>query len=151
MNQLPDLVIRRAELSDAASLAGLMTQLGYETRTAEMEMRLESILNNPGFETLVAVSSGKVCGMIGCFLQQSYEHNDVGARILALVVSEKMRRSGVGQQLVQAAENNWMSRNVTRITVNARFERKEAHEFYKKLGYTRNGFRFVKHLPLVAD
>ena len=41
--------------------------------------------------------------------------------------------------------------NIRRIAVNARFEREEVHEFYEKLGYTRNGFRFVKELPMPAD
>jgi GNAT superfamily N-acetyltransferase len=96
--------VRAAELSDAATLASLMCQLGYETRTAEMEMRLESILNDSRYQTLVAVSGGKVCGMIGCFFQHSYEHNDVGGRILALVVTTGMRGRGIGRALVRAAE-----------------------------------------------
>jgi hypothetical protein len=37
------------------------------------------------------------------------------------------------------------------VAVNTRFERKEAHEFYEKTGYTRNGFRFVKELPMPVD
>ena len=75
-----------------------MTELGYDTRAAEMEMRLESILRNPDYQTLVAVSGGKVCGMIGCIVQHSTNITIVGARILALVVAEKMRGSGVGQR-----------------------------------------------------
>ncbi len=151
MSQLSDLAIRRTELSDAASLAGLMTELGYETRTAEMEMRLESIVSNPDYQTLVAVRGGKVCGMIGSVVQHSYEHNDVGARILALVVAEEMRGLGVGRELVRAAENDFMARNISRVAVNTRLDRKRAHDFYERLGYVRNGFRFVKDLPVLAD
>jgi hypothetical protein len=44
-----------------------------------------------------------------------------------------------------------MARNIDRLAVNTRFEREEAHEFYEKLGYVRNGFRFVKNLPAGAD
>ncbi len=146
-----DLTIRRAELGDDAALARLMCELGYDTRTAEMKMRLESILDDSRYQTLVAVSGGTVCGMIGCFLQRSYEHNDVGGRILALVVTESMRGQGIGQELVHAAESDFVAKNINRIAVNTRFERKEAHEFYEKVGYVRNGFRFVKNLPAVAD
>ena len=42
-------------------------------------------------------------------------------------------------------------KNIRRVAVNTHFERKEAHEFYEKAGYTRNGFRFVKELPMPAD
>jgi GNAT superfamily N-acetyltransferase len=146
-----DLAIRGAETGDAAALADLMTQLGYPTRASEMEMRMEAICADKNYATFVAVSDGKVCGMIGTFTSYSYEHNSPSGRILALVVSEKVRGRGVGQALIAAAENHLAQKNIRRIAVNTRFERKEAHEFYEKVGYTRNGFRFVKELPMPAD
>ncbi len=146
-----DLTIRAAEAADAEALADLMTQLGYETRTSEMQMRMEAILSNKNYATFVAVNEGKICGMIGTFTCYTYEHNSPSARILALVVLEEMRGRGVGQALIAAAERDLAQRNIRRVAVDARFERKEAHEFYEKLGYTRNGFRFVKELPMPAD
>jgi ribosomal protein S18 acetylase RimI-like enzyme len=143
--------IRPAELSDAEVLAQLMGELGYETRASEMEMRLETILKNPSYQTLVSVSGGKVCGMIGCSAQHSYEHNNVGARILALVVSKSMRGQGVGKELVRAAENDLVAKNITRVALNTRFVREDAHKFYESLGYEKNGFRFVKTLAGTAD
>jgi len=146
-----DLTIRAAEAADIEALANLMTQLGYETRASEMQMRMEAILANKNYATFVAVSKGKVCGMIGTFTGYSYEHNSPSARILALVVSEKMRGCGVGCALIAAAEKDLAQKNIRRVAVNTRFERKEAHEFYEKAGYMRNGFRFVKELPMPAD
>src|SRR5438128_3449293 len=146
-----DVTIRDAETADAEALADLMTQLGYETRASEMEMRMEAIRVNKNYATFVAVSKGKVCGMIGTFTCYTYEHNSPSARILALVVSEKMRGRGVGRALIDAAEKDLARKNISRIAVNTRFERKDAHEFYEKLGYTKNGFRLVKELPMPAD
>jgi len=146
-----DVTVRAAEAADIEALAELMTQLGYETRASEMQMRMEAIRGDKHYATLVAVSKGKVCGMIGTFTCYSYEHNSPGGRILALVVSEKMRGRGVGRALVAAAEKDLAQKNISRVAVNTRFERKEAHEFYEKAGYKRNGFRFVKELPLPAD
>ena len=146
-----DLTIRAAELADAEVLAELMCELGYETRTADMEMRLEPILQDSRFQTFVAVNDGKVCGMIGCYCLASYEHNDVGGRIMALVVSGKMRGRGIGRALVATAENNFATKNIRRVAVDTRFERKDAHRFYEKLGYVSNGFRFVKNLAAAAD
>jgi len=146
-----DLAIRGAETGDAAALADLMTQLGYPTRASEMEMRMEAICADKNYATLVAVNDGIVCGMIGTFTSYSYEHNSPSGRILALVVSEKMRGRGVGRALIAAAENHLAQKNIRRIAVNTRFERKEAHEFYEKVGYTRNGYRFVKELLMPAD
>ena len=143
--------IRLVERSDATVLAELMTQLGYESRTAEMEMRLNSILSDSRYRTLVAAVNGKVCGMIGTFCHYSYEHNDPSVRILALVVEAQMRSQGVGQALIRAAETDLAERNITRLSVNTRMTRKRAHLFYERLGYEKNGFRYVKNLAPLAD
>ena len=146
-----DVAVRRAETGDAAALADLMTQLGYSTRTSEMEMRMEAIFADKNYATFVAVSDGKVCGMIGTSTRYVYEHNNVSAVIMALVVSYKMRGRGVGRALVAAAENELAQKNVRRVAVYSRFERTEAHEFYESVGYKKNGFRLVKELPMPAD
>jgi GNAT superfamily N-acetyltransferase len=146
-----DLTIRQAEAADVEALARLMGELGYETRVSEMQMRLEAIAQDPRYRTFVAVKAGKVCGMIGTLANFSYEHNDPGGRILALIVSESERGTGVGKKLIAAAENDFAQRNVRRIAVNTHLRRKEAHEFYESVGYTKTGFRFVKTLGLSAD
>jgi GNAT superfamily N-acetyltransferase len=99
----------------------------------------------------VAVRGEKVCGMIGTFCYYSYEHNDVGGRIIALVVEEGLRRQGIGGELVAVAENDFAQRNIMRVSLNARFARESAHTFYERLGYKRTGFRFTKTLSVLAD
>ncbi len=146
-----DLAVRRAEVGDAAALADLMTQLGYPTRTSEMEMRMEGIRADKNYATFVAVSGGKVCGMIGTRTSYSYEHNSPGAAILALVVSDKMRGRGVGRALMTAMEHDLAQKNIRRVAVYTHFRRTDAHEFYEKVGYTKNGFRLIKELPMPAD
>ena len=140
--------VRNAEASDAAALAELMTQLGYPTTSAEMSKRLMSILGDANFATFVAIKDEEVCGMIGLLTQRSYEHDDVGGRILALVVSEKMRGQGVGRLLIEEAEQFFLGREIRRVAVNTRLEREGAHRFYEAVGFKRNGFRFVKDLSL---
>ena len=143
--------VRAAKLSDAPELAALLCELGYETTSDEMRMRLKSILPHAGYGTFVAKIGKELCGMIGTHCCHSYAHNDVGGRILALVVTEEMRDQGIGRALITVAENDFTERNITRVAVNTRFTRADAHRFYESLGYTRNGFRFVKELPAVAD
>jgi ribosomal protein S18 acetylase RimI-like enzyme len=149
---MPDqLFIRRAEMSDAAALAELMGELGYPTRKADMEMRLDAISKEPHYRTFVAVIEGKVRGMVGTCCLYSHEHNNLGGRIIALVVSQQARGRGVGRELVRAAENDFVDRNVRRVALNTRLEREDAHRFYERLGYEKNGFRFVKELQAVTD
>jgi ribosomal protein S18 acetylase RimI-like enzyme len=146
---LLDFTIRAAEMNDAAALAQLMCELGYETTESEMQMRLERIANDDRYRTFVAVRDGKVCGMIGTLTSLSYEHNDLGGRILALVTLRTMRRHGIGRALIAIAEKDFAQRGIRRIALHTRLTREGAHEFYESLGYERNGWRFVKQLSVV--
>jgi ribosomal protein S18 acetylase RimI-like enzyme len=139
--------IRDAELNDASELAVLMCELGYETKRTEMETRLKLILSNPAYKTFVATVDGCVCGMIGTLTSSSYEHNDAGGRILALVTLSGARRRGIGRALIAAAERDFVQKGIRRVALDTRLTREDAHRFYESLGYERNGWRFVKQLP----
>lgn len=142
--------IRHAKLSDATDLARLMCELGYPTNGHEMRQRLKSILNDVRCNTFVAKIDNKLCGMIGTLTHMSHEHNDLSGKIIALVVSPKWRRRGVGRALVVAAEKDFAQRKVTRVTLTMRFARDEAHRFYKALGYSKTGFRFARDLASIS-
>jgi ribosomal protein S18 acetylase RimI-like enzyme len=146
--RLSELTIRVAEMNDAAALAQFMCELGYETTKSEMQMRMERIAADERYRTFVAVHDGNVCGMIGTFTSLSYEHNDAGGRILALVTLSTMRRRGIGRALIATAEKDFAERGITRVALNARLTREDAHKFYESLGYERNGWRFVKQLSV---
>jgi ribosomal protein S18 acetylase RimI-like enzyme len=122
-----------------------MRLLGYQTTSDEMTMRLKSILRDTHYSTFVAKIGKQICGMIGTLTHLSHEHNDPSGKIVALVVSKKQRRNGVGRALIAAAEKDFASRNVTRVTLTTRFERGAAHRFYEALGYDRTGLRFAKN------
>jgi len=137
-------------MKDAAALARLMCELGYETTKSEMQMRIERIAADERYRTFVAVCDGKVCGMIGTITSLSYEHNNSSGRILALAILSTMRRSGIGRALIATAEKDFAQRGITRLALNTRLARQDAHKFYESLGYERNGFRFTKDLSTVG-
>src|SRR5436305_7080157 len=112
-----DLMVRAVEGADMEALADLMTQLGYPTRASEMQMRMEAIRADKNYATFVAVKAGKVCGMIGTFSCYSYENNNPGRRILALIVAEEVRGHGIGGLLIAVAENDFAAKNIRRIEV----------------------------------
>ena len=86
-----NLTIRAAEINDAAALAQLMCELGYETTKSDMQMRVARIATDERYRTFVAVREGKVCGMIGTFAYYSFGHNNPCGRIVALVVRKDSR------------------------------------------------------------
>ena len=141
-------IIRDAKLTDAPALAALMCELGYKTTPAQMRRRLKSILCDDNYRTLLAEVDGKVCGMIGALAHASYEHNDLSGRILALVTLSSARRRGIGRALIASAEKDFAQKAITRVSLDTRLTRKDAHEFYESLGYERNGWRFVKQLQV---
>ena len=143
-----DLTIRHAQPGDAAALAQLMCELGYDTTKLEMQMRVQRIAADERYRTFVAVCDGKVCGMIGTLTYPSYEHNNPSGRILALVILSTMRRRGIGRALIATAENDFAHRGIRRVALNTRMAREDAHKFYESLGYDRNGWRFVKQLSV---
>jgi len=143
-----DLTIRVAEINDAAALAQLMCELGFETTKSEMQIRLKRIASDERYRTFVAVRESKVCGMIGTLTSPSYEHNDLGGRILALVTVKTMRRCGIGRALIATAEKDFVQRGIRRVALNTRLTRDDARKFYESLGYERNGWRFVKQLSV---
>jgi ribosomal protein S18 acetylase RimI-like enzyme len=149
--RIVDISIRKAKLRDARQLASLMCELGYKTSDAEMRRRLKSMLNDVLYRTFVAQIGDEVCGMIGTLTHMNHEHNDLSGKIIALVVSEKQRRSGIGRALIAAAEKDFAKRNITRVTLTTRFAREEAHQFYEALGFSRTGYRFAKTLRASSE
>jgi hypothetical protein len=79
-----DLTIRNAQPGDATVLAQLMCELGYKTTTAEMSVRLRSILGDARYRTIVAEIDDQVCGMIATLTHFSHEHSDRSGKIIAL-------------------------------------------------------------------
>ncbi len=120
-------MIRRAESSDAAALADLLTQLGYTTTSAEMTVRWQTIDAAKHFATFVALDGDAVCGMIGLSSLPSYTHNERVGRIVVMVVSQAWRGRGIGKGLVDAAEEYFRGEGIARMRLTTRTERSAAH------------------------
>src|ERR1700686_3208223 len=113
-----DLTVRDARLNDAAELAALACELGYKTTDVEIWRRVwKESSKDARYKTFVAEIGGKLCGMIGTVSHSSYLHTDFSGRIIALVVSSKMRRRGVGRKLVAASEKDLLRRKIPRVTL----------------------------------
>jgi GNAT superfamily N-acetyltransferase len=65
---------------------------------------------------------------------------------MALAVSEKTRRGGVGAALVKKAEDWALSHGITYIVVSSNMRRLDAHAFYENIGYYKRSFSFAKAL-----
>ena len=134
---------------DADAVAALSTQLGYPSSAEQTLRRFRGIGEAPDARVWVAESAeGGILGWIHLFGNRLLE-SDPDAEIGGLVVHESARGRGVGRALVAAAEAWAKERGYTVVSVRSNVIRKDAHEFYKGLGYepTKSQFKFRKKLP----
>ena len=136
--------IRAAELQDIPSLKRLFLQLGYNTDGASLEHRIRE--QHDTLCTLVAESKKEVCGVIVINFIMPVHENNLWALISALVIDESSRGTGIGQQLLIAAERIAAMRNCSQIELSSSEKRVKAHKFYVNNGYKEVRKRFVKLL-----
>lgn len=125
--------VREALATDAQRIAVLAGQLGYDVPLGHVERQLARMDDEHTVFVAVVPRAG-VVGWIGVALREAI--TDGGrADIEGLVVEDEYRGNGVGQLLVQAAENWARRRNCTSMRLVSNVVRERAHEFYKRLGY----------------
>lgn len=141
-------MIRKATQKDICQLAGLMGELGYPTTTDEMDLRFSKISSNSLYNTLVAEKDGVIIGMIGLILGFHYEKNENYVRIVALVVISQYRKQGIGEMLIEKAEEWARERGANRLVLNSgnRSDRDDAHQFYVRRGFEGRATGFYKTL-----
>jgi GNAT superfamily N-acetyltransferase len=140
------ITFRSAGVADSASIADLVTQLGYPTTAAEMEQRLRRMLAHPDYVMIVAESSGELIALVGAYIGLAIEFDEPYGRLTGLVVRDRWRGLGVGKQLMEHIEALLRERGATMITLTSGNHRTDAHRFYRNLAYDATGVRFVKSL-----
>ena len=143
---MAEVEIREAGRGDVEALAFLVTELGYPTSTEQMDRRFEAVSVDPSYVTLVAERDGRVVGMAGFHLERAYDADGEVARIMSFVVGSEERGSGVGRLLISAVEDRARRMGAADIMLTTHERRAGAHEFYRRMGYDRTGYRFYKEL-----
>ena len=142
--------VRTATIADGESIARLVTELGYRTSPDQMRVRLEAILADGDYATLVACDGEQIVGFVGTRTGPLYEGDGLYGQIMALAVSKDRHRGGVGRMLMQAAESSLTQRGARVLVVTTGNQRSGAHAFYEHNGYRFDGRRYKKYLAIVA-
>jgi len=141
-------IIRTYTKSDLNALTQLMDELGYPTQPEVLSSRLKRMESNPMYHTFVAEIKEEIVGMVGIRQFITYEFDEIITQISVLVTKAEFRRQGIGKALVQYVEQ-WSKHNGSDMIIlssGIKPERKQAHEFYKSIGFDITGYRFVKKL-----
>lgn len=142
-----DIIIRQAKIEDYKDICKICCDdLGYNCSEELVKERLEGLDKN-NERVLVAVYNGKVVGYLHAQIYKTLYFEEL-INFLGLAVSKEYRNKKVGTRLVNEIEN-WAKENgIKKVRVNSGFSRKEAHEFYRSLGYNneKEQIRFLKSL-----
>ena len=138
--------IRDAQSEDAAAVAALLGELGYPASAAQASARLERLAADPATRTVVATLDGEVVGVAALHVMHIVEDDAPGAQLIAIVVSGRHRRHGVGAALMQALEDEARARGCGVVALGTGLRRADAHAFYERLGYAFSGRRYKKRL-----
>lgn len=142
-----DIIIRNACANDVRALAKICSSdLGYSC-DAELVARRLSLLDSSREQVFVAELDGSVVGFVHIELYNLI-YCEAGANILGLAVASDYQRQGIGNALMTRAELWAQEQAVSFVRLNSGSNRKEAHSFYRNLGYDNEKLqiRFMKML-----
>lgn len=134
-NEHRQVTIRLASQEDAKQIAYLCEQLGYPVAVQHLQQRLANLLPQSDHALFVAERPGEpLLGWVHIY-RCLLIHTDPEAQIGGLVVDAAVRRSGAGHRLMQAAEQWAREQGCCAIYLRSSVTRKDAHQFYQKMGY----------------
>jgi N-acetylglutamate synthase-like GNAT family acetyltransferase len=136
-------VLRNARSDDATQIASLLTQLGYPAGNDDVVRRLEA-LYRAGDRVFVAELEGQIAGLAHLHVSPAIEYDRPAAKLAALVVDGRLRRSGVGRALVDAVEAEARALGCVLLFLTTAERRADAHAFYERIGFERTGRRYAK-------
>lgn len=143
-----DVTLRPIERRDAAAIAALAAELGYETDEEDVVAAIP-IVKREGAAFLAMVDDQPV-GWIHVYRTTVLQTRPF-AEIAGLVVTEAVRAAGVGAVLVGAAEKWATAGGLDEVRVRSRSTRAEAHRFYERLGYGVEKTSLTFHRRLGLD
>lgn len=136
--------IREADSVDAEALARLVSS--YAPAEADEVAERLALLARAGERPFVAQLGDQMVGLITWHVTPVLHRARPVGRITYLEVDEKVRRQGIGRQLVETVEERLQERGCGSIEVTSNVRLAGAHKFYRALKFERTSHRFGKVL-----
>ena len=141
------MIIREATIEDAFAICNIScADLGYDCSCEFVSTRISN-LDKGREKVFVAEVNGIVAGYIHAEKYQTLYFEPM-INILGLAVSSEFRRRGIGRMLLKRAERWANEVGIHIIRLNSGASRKEAHSFYRAMGYSneKGQIRFIKDI-----
>lgn len=140
--------IRAITEKDTESVAGLSTQLGYQSNIEQTLLRIRKINNNNDNCAYVALFDNKLAGWIHGFYTLRIE-SDPFVEIGGLVVDAEYRNLKIGKQLIDRVKLWAKEHQVKKLKVRCNTKRTESHQFYERIGFTENKRQVAFEMDLI--
>ena len=141
------MIIREATIEDAFAICNIScADLGYDCSCEFVSTRISN-LDKGREKVFVAEVNRIVAGYIHAEKYQTLYFEPM-INILGLAVSSEFRRRGIGRMLLKRAEHWANEVGIHKIRLNSGASRKEAHSFYRAMGYSneKGQIRFIKDI-----
>ena len=140
-------MLREAKVNDYLGICKVATDdLGYKCEPELVKYRLENIDTNRE-KVYVAETEEKIVGFIHAEIYNTLYYKSM-VNLQGLAVDSEFRHKGYDRALLGEVETWAKGNGIDLIRVNSGFSRKEAHAFYRNLGYDneKEQIRFLKQL-----
>ncbi len=142
--------IRKATPRDVPRILQLYEELTEEKINVSSD-KIQQVFNEivalPNQEFLVAEKEGFVVGTLFLQIIPNLSHNAHPWTILEnMVVDSRYRRQGFGRLLIEHALNRSREAGCYKVQLLSNKKRKEAHEFYRSIGFEDSALGFRLYL-----
>ena len=138
--------MREAGPEDAVDVARLLGQLGYAADAQAVAPRIERHRASAADVLLVGEVEGFVVAFASLHVSMAIEYDGDAGKLSAIVVDDAWRGRGIGRTLVDAVEAEARRRGCVLLFLTTNERRRDAHAFYRALGFEETGRRFAKAL-----
>lgn len=136
------LKIREARAADAEALAALLGDADSKSLAARI-----AALRKAGEPPLVADEGRALLGLVSFHAVPLVQEAAPLGRLTFLLVAPDARRRGLGRALAEEAAARLADAGCTRIEALAEIELAAAPDFFRRLGWTRNAYRYATQVP----
>jgi GNAT superfamily N-acetyltransferase len=142
------MAVRTIAESDIPAATMLIGQLGYDMAQPELARRLTAVLAQADHNVWVYDDGGEVVGLLHAFYRPALD-KPPEVIVQALVTEASQRSKGVGEALMQVAEDWARKKGCASVALYSRVDRERAHRFYERLGYEQKAAsaQLRKELP----
>ena len=145
------LLIREATDGDLPAVLALYAQPGMDDgqvlTLAEARALLARFRQYPSYRLWVAcdpAQGDEVVGTYALLIMDNLAHRGTPSAIVEdVVVSATRQGQGIGQQMMQHAQDQARQGACYKLVLSSNQKRERAHAFYESLGFQRHGFSFV--------